>query len=99
MYFVIFTTDKPGMEQVRIDIRDAHRAYLRNHPDHPGVILHHGGPTLAEDGEAMIGSLMLIEAPSLEAVKAFAADDPYSKADLFAESYVRPWNWVTGRSG
>ena len=97
MYYVIFTTDKPGMEQTRIDVRDAHRAYLRDHPDHPGVEVINGGPTLSDDSETMIGSLMLLKGPSLAAVKAFAADDPYTKAELFTESHVRPWNWVTGR--
>ena len=97
MYFVIFMTDKPGVGQTRIDMMDTIRPYLQDHPAHPGVRLHHSGPTLAEDGETINGSLLLVEAPSLEAVQAFVADHPLNKAELLAECQVRPWDWRTGR--
>ena len=96
MYFVIFITDKPGAEQTRIDMMDTIRTYLHDHPDHPGVSLHHAGPTLAENGETINGSLLLVEAPSLEVVRAFVADHPLNKAGRLAECQVRQWDWRTG---
>jgi len=97
MYFAIFTTDKHGQEALRIETRDAHLAYIRNPDAHPDVTVRHGGPTLSDDGESMIGSLIIIEAPSLDEARGFAANDPYTLAGLFAEAHVRPWKWATGR--
>ena len=37
-----------------------------------------------------------LEADDIETVRAFAADDPYSLAGLFANVDVRPWNWTVG---
>ena len=99
MYFAIFASDKPGMLQVRNEQRDAFSAYLHDHPDHPDVIFHHGGPTLDDDGETVVGLLLVIEAPSLETARAFLRDSPFAKADLFEEIEVRPWQWTTGRPG
>ena len=97
MYFVIFITDTPGVAQTRIDMMDTIRAYLHEHPDHPGVSLHHAGPTLTDNGETINGSLIVVEAPSLEAVRAFVADHPLNKAGRLADCQVRPWDWRTGR--
>ena len=66
--------------------------YLRNHPEHPGVVVHNAGPTLDDDSEAIVCLLLVVEAPSLEAARAFLADSPYGKADVFAETQVRPWD-------
>lgn len=97
MYFAVFTTNKPGVSQRRSELYDAFAAYLRDHPDHPDVVYHHGGPTLADNGEDVNGTLLLIEALSLEAARSFVADSPYAKAGLIAESQVRQWDWTTGR--
>ena len=92
MYFVVFGTDKPAMETVRGATRPAHRDYLRNPGKHP-VTVRVGGPTLRDDGVTMNGSLLIVEAENIEAVRAFAADDPYSRAGLFQSVEIRPWNW------
>ena len=96
MYFLIFATDKPGREQEHSDAIAEYRAWLDHHPEHPDVIVHHGGPTLADDGLIVNGTLNLIEAPSIEAAKAFAADSPIRKRDIYAEFHIRPWDWRTG---
>ena len=96
MYFAVFVTHKPEMLETRTALSGDFQAYLRNHPDHPDVVLHHGGPTLADDGETVFGLLNVIEAPSLEVAKAFVADSPYAKAEVFAETQVRAWDWMTG---
>lgn len=97
MYFVVFGTDRAGAGEVRAQARPSHREYLRNHP-HPVKVLH-GGPTLTADGSAMNGTLLVVEADSLEAVQAFVADDPYSRADLFERLEIRPWQWGLGAPG
>ena len=97
MYVAASITDKPGVADVRSETREAFRAYLRSHPDHPDVVVHHAGPTLADDG--VVGLLMVVEAPSLEAAHAFLDDSPFAKAGVFADSQVREWDWTTGRPG
>ena len=96
MYFVIIATDKPGTGQARLEAMVGLRDWLDNHPEHPDVTVHHAGPTLDDDGETMNGTVNVIEAPSLEAARAFAADSPLRKADIFAEFHVRPWDWRLG---
>lgn len=99
MYVAAFVTDKPGVAQARRDTFEAFREYLNSHPAHPEVVVHHGGPTLADSGEAILGLLLVMEAPSLDAARAFLADSPYAKADIFAKCEVCEWDWRTGRPG
>ena len=99
MYVVAFVTHKPGRVESGSEIQNAYIDYLRNHPAHPGVVVHNAGPTLDDDSQAIVGLLLIAEAPSLEAVRAFLADSPYGKADVFADVQVRPWEWRTGRPG
>ena len=99
MYFVVIGTDKQGVAQTRSDLQDSFIAYLRDHPDHSDVTVHEGGPMLAEDGESIVGLLLVVEAPSREAAQAFATDSPFGKAEIFADLQVRQWDWRTGRPG
>ena len=99
MYIVAFVTHKPGRVQAGSELQDAFIDYLRNHPEHPDIVLHNAGPTLADDSESIVGLLLIVEAPSLQAARAFLADSPYGKADVFAEAQFRPWEWRTGRPG
>lgn len=97
MHFAVFGTDKLGMAAVRATHFDAFRDYLHDHPDHPDVVLRHGGPTLSEDGTTMTGTLLVIEAPSLEAARAFVEDSPFGRLNLYGDLHVRPWQWLTGK--
>ncbi len=99
MYIVAYVTHKPGRVQSGSELQDTFIDYLRTHPDHPGVVVHNGGPTLDDDSASIVGLLLILEAPSVEAAQAFLADSPYGKADVFAETEFRPWEWRTGRPG
>ncbi len=63
-------------------------------PDGLKVVL--GGPTIDEAG-AMNGSLLVVEARDIAAVRAFLADDPYVLCGVYATVEVRPWRWGLGR--
>lgn len=99
MHVVAFVTHKPGQVQEGSELQAAYTDYLRDHPEHPDIAVVHGGPTLSDGADAIAGLLLVVEAPSLEAARAFLADSPYGKADVFAETHVRPWDWRTGRAG
>lgn len=90
MRYAVITKDKPGALQLRLDTRDAHVAYLKE----TGVV-EMAGPFLNEK-EEMCGSLVIIEVEDLTAAQAWADNDPYAKAGLFAESRVQAWKKVIG---
>lgn len=95
MYYVVFGTDKPGMSEIRNEIRPVHREYLRNPGEHK-VSVAIGGPTLSNNLEIMNGTLLVVEANSIEEVEAFVKDDPYNTADIFSDVTIRPWVWGLG---
>jgi len=77
-------------------IRAANRS---NHLEWAGKLgdrLRVGGPLLSDDGEQMIGSLLIIEAESLESLRAEMAEDPYAKAGLFERVTLTPFKWLIG---
>ena len=45
----------------------------------------------------MNGSLIVIEASSLEAVREIAAADPFAKLGIFGHVDIRPWLWVMNK--
>ena len=91
MNFAIYCTDKPGHLQVRMDTRPAHVAYLDGLNADNKLVL--AGPTVGEDDKPT-GSIVIVEAESLEAAKAIADNDPYAKAGLFEKVEVKGWKWV-----
>ncbi|TFF18080.1 YciI family protein [Jiella endophytica] len=89
MLYAVICTDKPGHLQVRLDTRPEHLAYLTS----LGKVLKFAGPFLGPD-EKPTGSLLVVEADSLDAAEAIAAGDPYAKAGLFSNVAVTRWNWT-----
>jgi uncharacterized protein YciI len=94
-HFAVWATDRPGMAAERARVREAHRARLREGGlDGLKVVL--GGPTIDEAG-AMNGSLLVVEARDIAAVRAFLAGDPYVLGGVYDTVEVRPWQWGLGR--
>lgn len=93
MLFVIVAVDKPNSLELRVATRTAHFEYAKE----TGAV-RLGGPFLDANGD-MAGSMIIIEAADLAAAKAWAANDPYAKAGLFASSDVRPWKLTFNPSG
>lgn len=79
MQFVIFCLDKPDSRAARMANRPAHLAFI----EREAARVRLAGPLLAEDGETMIGSLIVIEADSREEAEAFSAADPYRQNGVF----------------
>ena len=88
MQFVIEAQDKPNAFDLRAATRQAHLDYLKEQD----AILLAAGPFLdAED--RMIGSLLIVDVASEAEARAFAENDPFAKARLFASTTVRKWRW------
>ena len=93
MLFVITATDKPDGAALRAATRSAHLDYLR-----ATRVVKLGGPFLGPDG-GMVGSLTIFEATDADAAKAWAANDPYAKAGLYAHCELRPWTATFNECG
>ncbi|MDR5652477.1 YciI family protein [Ruixingdingia sedimenti] len=89
MLYAIICRDKPGALQLRLDTRPAHLAYL----EETGVV-RIAGPFIEDDRP--VGSLVIVETADRAAAEAFAANDPYARAGLFAEVTVNEWKRVIG---
>lgn len=92
MLYVAMCHDKPGALDIRVATRDAHLVWLKG----LGARVRIAGPFLDDDGTTMCGSVVVIEADTLDEAKATFAADPYAIAGLFAEVEIRPWRWVVG---
>jgi len=89
MLYAILCNDKPDSLQVRLDTRPTHLEYLNG----LGDALKFAGPFLDGEGKPN-GSMVVVEAESIEQARKIAENDPYAKAGLFAAVDVRPWNWA-----
>lgn len=89
MRYAVICRDKPGHLDLRVANRAAHLAYI----DTTGIV-EMAGPFL-EDGQ-MCGSLIILQADSLQAAHDWVAGDPYGKAGLFASVTVTEWKKVIG---
>jgi uncharacterized protein YciI len=92
MHILFIGHDKPGALAVRLDNRPAHLAYLADNADAIKI----AGPYLDEVSGEPRGSMLIIEADSLDAAKALLAKDPYAIAGLFGSVEVLPWRWTIG---
>jgi uncharacterized protein len=90
MLFVVYCVDRPGREQVRLENRSAHLAFLETYKANVAA----AGPLQSDDGNSMTGSLLIMDFPDRAAVEAFAAGDPYAKAGLFESVVIRRWKKV-----
>ncbi|PSO31905.1 YciI family protein [Bradyrhizobium sp. MOS002] len=82
MLFAIHALDRAGALPARLANYDAHKAFLSD-TTRFGVKIVMSGPLVSDDGERMIGSLFLIEAPGRRDVEAFNRADPFAAADIW----------------
>ena len=90
MFVALMAFDKENALDVRTANREAHVAYLK-----ASECVVQAGPFLNEAGD-MCGSLIVLDVPDFAAAQAWAAEDPYRKADLFQQVILKPWNRVIG---
>ena len=89
MLFALLCEDRADAGSLRAETRPAHLEHLKA----LGATLRFAGPFLGDDDKPN-GSLLVVDAESLEAARALADADPYAKAGLFASVTVRRWNWT-----
>jgi uncharacterized protein len=84
MLYTFFLIDKPGVQELRLQLRPAHKAYLAKVADRIAF----AGPLLADDGTSMIGSLLSIDFSSRDDAHAWLTDEPFTRAGVYASSSV-----------
>lgn len=82
MLFAIHAVDRAGALPTRLANYDAHKTFLSD-TSRFGVKIVMSGPLVSDDGQTMIGSLFLIEAPGRGEVEAFNRADPFAAADIW----------------
>jgi len=90
MKFMIYTRDREDALAVRRANRTAHLDFLRGESD---VKVISAGPWLSDRGleeDVAVGSLLVVEASSIEAVQTWNKDDPYVLAGLTANVTIHP---------
>ena len=87
MPYVIRTKDKPGHASLRAETRAEHLKYLEAHK---GKLLA-AGALLSDDGKEATGGLLIVDVENRKSAEAFIADDPFTKAGLFAKISVKRW--------
>ena len=84
MIFTFFLIDKPDAQALRHRLRPEHKAYLAQVADRMAF----AGPFVADDGQTMLGSLLAIDFDSRDAAHAWLANEPFTRAGLYASTTV-----------
>lgn len=97
MWYVILGRDAPGTLPKRLAARAEHLARLQSLQDQGRLLL--AGPLPAIDAvdpgpAGFTGSLIVAEFTDLAAAQAFADDDPYVHAGVYASVEVKPFRKV-----
>lgn len=79
MDFVVHCIDHDDVISTRLAFYDEHKAYLAA----ASVKTVISGPLLAPDGETMIGSLFVVEAPDQGTVEVFNRADPFHRENVW----------------
>ena len=91
--FAVWATDRDGALPERVRVRQAHRARLRaSEPHAVKVVL--AGPLSNEAG--MNGTMLVVQAGDIDAVRAFVDGDPYVEAGVYERVDIRPWTCGLG---
>jgi len=96
MLYVFHMIDRAGAAELRARIRPEHKAYLHSVAERIAF----AGPLVADDGQTMLGSLLVIDFADREAALAWLRDEPFTRAGVYASTQVHAfrnlWPQKTG---
>jgi uncharacterized protein YciI len=84
MLFAFILIDKPDHGDMRQRVRPVHKDYLAA----VAARMAFAGPLTHDDGQTMLGSLLVIDFPSRDAAHAWLAQEPFTQAGLYASTTI-----------
>jgi uncharacterized protein YciI len=84
MLHAFFLIDRPGATDLRRRVRPEHKEYLARVADRIAF----AGPLVADDGETMTGSLLVVDFTSRAEADAWLAEEPFTRAGVYASTAV-----------
>ena len=93
MEVFVYCRDRDGAGPLRKQLVQTHWAFM----DGYAASMIARGPTLAEDG-SQTGSMHILDLPDLAAARAFAFEEPYYRAGVFADVTIHRWRNALGRT-
>ncbi|PVZ68971.1 YciI family protein [Pelagibaculum spongiae] len=94
MFYIVLCRDNPSKKSLRVEHESEHHQWLREQ-QHP-VMVRLSGPLLNQEENSKDGSLLVLDADSLDVVEKFAYEDPFQKVGLYEEIVIKPWPWGIG---
>ena len=94
MEFLCYHRDRPGSLALRGELLEAHWSYM----DQYAKEMIARGPTLADDGDTLTGSVHILDLPDPVAARAFAFDEPNYQAGAYRDVLLRRWRNTLGRT-
>ena len=96
MLFAFHLVDRTDAGELRARVRPEHKDYLAKVAQQIAF----AGPLLADDGQTMVGSLLVIDFADRAAAQAWLQQEPFTRAGLYAQSQVHAfanlWPQKTG---
>lgn len=87
MLFVIYGLDAPGKLETRLAVRPQNVEFLAAAEDRMVV----AGPLLADDGQSMAGTLIVMDFPDRAAAERWLASSPLTKAGVYSHVAIHPF--------
>ncbi|HEY3685357.1 MAG TPA: YciI family protein [Streptosporangiaceae bacterium] len=94
MEFLCYHRDRPGSQELRHDLLEAHWSYMDGYASE----LIARGPTFISDGGVLTGSVHIADLPDAAAARAFAFDEPCYQAGAYRDVLLRRWRNTLGRT-
>lgn len=97
MWYLIYSEDVPNSLPLRKQVRSAHLARLQALQDEGRLLTAGPNPTIDADDPAdagFSGSTVIAEFASQADAKAWADDDPYVAAGVYAKVTIKPYKKV-----
>lgn len=94
MLYLRICFDKPGTGELRNAVRAEHREYLAPFlKGAGGVRIVQAGPMCISDSDdTNLGSFLILDADTLQAVEKFHLADPFTQADIFGDVRLVRWD-------
>jgi uncharacterized protein YciI len=95
IHFLVYSRAAPGAADVDDPaLNEEHWAYMDRFAE--GMVAR--GPTLTADRASWTGSLHIVDLPSADAAREFVEREPYNRAGLFCDHFVRRFENLLGRT-